>query len=71
MDSIFVQKKGFEERLEDLGKKEEELEMMAKLKVKALGEAGIKEYQKLEKDIFRLRELVGNKKSELSEISFR
>lgn len=71
LDSLFVQKKNFEERLGDLQKKEDELETLAKLKVKELGEAGIKEHEKLEKDALRLRELVQNKKTELAEISYR
>jgi hypothetical protein len=71
LDGIFVQKKNFEERLSELTKKEEDLETLAKLKVKELGEQGIKEHEKLEKDINRLKELVQNKKSELAEISFR
>ena len=66
-----MQKKDFEERLTDLHKKEEDLEILAKLKIKELGEQGIKEHEKLEKDVTRLRELVQNKKSELAEISYR
>ena len=38
LDLIFVEKKNFEERLGELQKKEEELEILAKLKVKELGE---------------------------------
>ena len=71
LDSIFVRKKDFEERLTELQKKEGDLETLAKLKIKELGERGIKEHEKLEKDIGRLRELIQNKKSELAEISFR
>ena len=71
LDLIFVEKKNFEERLGELQKKEEELEILAKLKVKELGEQGIKEYEKLEKDITRISELIHNKKKELAEISYR
>ena len=66
-----MQKKDFEGRLGDLQKKEDDLETLAKLKVKELGEEGLKEHAKLEKDVGRLKELVQNKKAELAEISFK
>lgn len=66
-----MKKKDFEARLTELKKKEAELETLAKLKVKKLGEAGMREHAKLEKSTARLRELVQNKKSELAELSFR
>lgn len=52
-------------------KKEEELEALAKIKIKELGENGKEEYSRLEKDIGRLGDLVHTKKSELREISFQ
>lgn len=66
-----MQKKDFEERLTELQKKEADLETLSKLKVKELGEAGLREHEKLEKSAARMRELVQSKKSELAEISFR
>ena len=71
LDGVFIRKKTFEEGLADLKKKEEELEALAKIKIKELGENGKEEYSRLEKDIGRLGDLVHTKKSELREISFQ
>lgn len=71
LDNVFVQKKGFEERLAELRKKEADLDALSKLKIKELGENGVREHEKLEKGAIRLGELVQSKKTELAEISFR
>lgn len=71
LDGVFIRKKTFEEGLADLKKKEEELEALAKIKIKELGEKGKEEYSRLEKDILRLSDLTQTKKAELREISFQ
>ena len=71
LDGIFIQKKNFEEGLAEVKKKEGELETLARLKVQELGEKGVQEHAKVDKNIHRLRDLINSKKFELEEISFR
>ena len=71
LDGNFIKKKNYEEELSQLQKKEKDLETLAKLKVKELGEKGVQEYVQLEKSTQRFKELVNAKKQELAEISFR
>lgn len=71
LDSIFVQKKNFEEQLDQITKREEELNELSKLKIKELGPKAVEQHQKLSKDILRLKELIISKRSELEDISFK
>lgn len=71
LDSIFVQKKNFEEELDQVKKREEELKELSKLKIKELGPKALEKHEKLSKDIFRLKDLIISKRSELEDISFK